>query len=129
LAQAETRGIYDELLQVDLVEHLKSAPGKYGLIAAADTFNYFGDLSELLPACFSALTDGGWLVFTLEVGETYGDSWELETHGRYTHPPGYLMEQLGKCGIEEGEMLNAPLRKENGFDVMGLLVAVENPGA
>ena len=128
LSQAEGRGIYDSLLKADLIDHLRNCASNYGLIAAADTFNYFGDLSELLPACFSALNDDGWLVFTLEIGETYGESWELETHGRYTHPPGYLMEQLGKCGIEGGEMHTAPLRKENGVDVMGLLIAVQNPG-
>jgi predicted TPR repeat methyltransferase len=127
LAQAQGRGTYDSLLKADLVDHLRNCEKKYGLIAAADTFNYFGDLSELLPACFSALTDDGWLVFTLEIGETYGETWQLETHGRYTHPPGYLMEQLGKCGIEGGEMHTAPLRKENGVEVKGLLVAVQNP--
>jgi predicted TPR repeat methyltransferase len=127
LAQAETRGIYDSLLQADLVEHLHNSKAKYGLIAAADTFNYFGDLSELLPACFSALTHDGWLVFTLEFGETYGETWQLEPHGRYSHPPGYLMERLGECGIESGEMITATLRKENGVDVQGLLIAVQNP--
>lgn len=128
LAQAEGRGIYDSLLKIDLIDHLRDNEMKYGLIAAADTFNYFGDLSELLPACFSALTDDGWLIFTLEIGETYGETWQLETHGRYTHPPGYLMERLGQCGIEGGEMHTATLRKENGAEVKGLLVAVQNPG-
>ena len=125
--QAEARGIYDLLRQSDLIEHLRENEKQYGLIAAADTFNYFGELSELLPACFASLTENGWLVFSLELGETYGETWRLETHGRYTHPPGYLMEQLGQCGIEGGEMNTAPLRKENGVEVQGLLVAVQNP--
>lgn len=127
LAHAKSRGVYDQLAKVDLIEHLLASEGKYGLIAAADTFNYFGDLSRLLPACFSALTETGWLVFTLEFGETYGETWQLEAHGRYSHPPSYLMEQLGRCGIEEGEMHKAVLRKENDADVEGLLVAVQNP--
>ena len=129
LVHANSRHVYDRLEKSDLIEHLSTHQGEYGLIAAADTFNYFGDLSVLLPACFSALTDNGWLVFTLELGETYGETWHLESHGRYTHPPGYLMEQLASCGIEEGEMHKAVLRKENGQDVEGLLVAVEKPPA
>lgn len=129
LAHARSRGSYDALKKSDLVEHLSANPGEYGLIAAADTFNYFGDLSQLLPACFSALTGNGWLIFTLELGDTYGETWQLEPHGRYSHPPGYLMEQLAACGIEEGEMHKAVLRKENGVDVEGLLVAIENPSA
>lgn len=129
LAHAKSRGVYDSLLKADLIEHLEAKQEKYDLIAAADTFNYFGDLSQLLPACFSALTETGWLVFTLEFGETYGETWQLELHGRYSHPPSYLMEQLGLCGIEAGEMHKAVLRKENGIDVEGLLVAVQNPAA
>ena len=127
LWHARNRGGYDHLLCCDLIEHLKQQIGKYDLIAAADTFNYFGDLSELLPSCFAALQPEGWLVFTLEQGEFYGDSYQLEPHGRYSHPPGYLMEQLGECGIEGGELHQAVLRKENGADVTGILVAVQKP--
>ena len=114
---------------MDLLDYLKAPDNqqRFDLIAAADTFNYFGDLSELLPTCFAALKKDGWLVFTLEFGETYGETYQLEVHGRYTHPPGYLMEQLGECGIEGGEMHRAVLRKENGVDVNGLLVAAQKP--
>lgn len=51
-------------------------------------------------------------------------TYQLEVHGRYTQPPGYLIVQLGECGIEGGEMHRAVLRKENGVDVNGILVAV-----
>ena len=127
LGHARNRGGYDQLLCCDLIAHLKQQVSKYGLIAAADTFNYFGDLSELLPACFAALEPDGWLVFTLEQGDFYGDSYRLEPHGRYSHPPGYLMEHLGECGIEGGELHNAVLRKENGANVTGILAAVQKP--
>jgi predicted TPR repeat methyltransferase len=127
IEQAIDRKCYDALQVADLLDYLKAAENhqRFDLIVAADTFNYFGDLSELLPACFAALNKDGWLVFTLEFGDTYGETYQLEVHGRYTHPPGYLMEQLGACGIEGGEMHRAVLRKENGVDVNGLLVAVQ----
>ena len=127
IQQAMDRKCYDTLQVSDLLDYLKAPENqqRFDLIAAADTFNYFGDLSELLPTCFAALKTDGWLVFTLEFGETYGETYRLEVHGRYTHPPGYLMEQLGECGIEGGEMHRAVLRKENGVDVNGLLVAAQ----
>ena len=129
IQQAMERKCYDSLQVADLLDYLKAAENqqRFDLIAAADTFNYFGDLSVLLPTCFAALKTDGWLVFTLEFGETYGETYRLEVHGRYTHPPGYLMEKLGECGIEGGEMHRAVLRKENGVDVNGLLVAVQKP--
>ena len=129
IQQAIDRKCYDSLEVVDLLDYLKATANqqKFDLITAADTFNYFGDLSELLPACFASLKTNGWLVFTLEFGEAYGETYQLEVHGRYTHPPGYLMEQLGECGIEGGEMHRAVLRKENGVDVNGLLVAAQKP--
>ena len=127
LAKAAERKLYNDLVQEDLVAHLKKSTHTYDIIVAADTFNYFGDLSELLPSCFSALKENGWLLFTLEMGDTYGETFQLESHGRYTHPPGYLMEQLGECGIEGGEMHQAVLRKENGAEVKGILVAVQKP--
>ena len=129
IQQAIDRKCYDSLEVVDLLDYLKATANqqKFDLITAADTFNYFGNLSELLPACFASLKTNGWLVFTLEFGETYGETYQLEVHGRYTHPPGYLMEQLGECGIEGGEMHRAVLRKENGVDVNGLLVAAQKP--
>ena len=129
IQQATDRKCYDTLQVVDLLDYLKAPENhqRFDLIAAADTFNYFGDLSELLPTCFAALKTDGWLVFTLEFGETYGETYRLEVHGRYTHPPGYLMERLGECGLEGGEMHRAVLRKENGVDVLGLLVAAQKP--
>ena len=129
LSHAKSRADYDELIQADLIQHLQQSPEQYDLIAAADTFNYFGDLSELLPMCFAALREGGWLVFTLECGETYGETYQLQPHGRYTHPPGYLMEQLAACGIEGGELHQSVLRTENGVDVQGLLAAVQKPAS
>ena len=127
IQQAIDRKCYDQLQVADLLDYLKAPENqqRFDLIAAADTFNYFGDLSELLPTCFAALQKDGWLVFTLEFGEAFGETYQLEVHGRYTHPPGYLMEQLGECGIEGGEMHRTVLRKENGVDVNGLLIAVQ----
>jgi predicted TPR repeat methyltransferase len=129
LAHAHSRNCYDSLIRSDLLVYLKDVPTNrpFDVIVAADTFNYFGDLSELIPSCFAALADDGWLIFTLELGETYGETYQLEAHGRYSHPPSYLMDQLGQCGIEGGEMHRVVLRKENGVDVVGLLVAAQKP--
>lgn len=127
LEHARRRNTYDELLHADLVEHLQQHADTYDLIVAADTFNYFGDLGDLLTACFGSLKENGWLVFTLEMGDMFGQDYRLESHGRYSHPPQYLMDRLGERGIRGGDIHQPVLRKENGQDVRGMLVAVQKP--
>ncbi len=127
LKQAADKNIYDRLLCEDLEVHLGQSQDQYGLIVAADTFNYFGDLSQLLPLCLSALMQDGWLVFTLEEGPLDKDQYFLQPHGRYVHSPAYLIEQLGECGLSGGTMLRVVLRKEANRAVYALLIAFQRP--
>jgi predicted TPR repeat methyltransferase/thioredoxin-like negative regulator of GroEL len=127
LAKAKQKLVYDRLVCGDLETVLSENAETYDLIVAADTFNYFGDLSALIPMCFAALRQKGWLVFSLEEGPMAGDHFYLQPHGRYVHAPQYIMEQLGECGIEGGSMNRVALRKEAGKDVFALLVAAQKP--
>ena len=66
LAHAETKKVYDELVQAELTEYLGNHPAAFDLIASADTLCYFGKLDDVLAAAKRALRPGGVLVFTLE---------------------------------------------------------------
>lgn len=127
LERARQKRIYDSLLCSDLQQHLTEHQGQYDLIVAADTFNYFGDLAQLLATALAALRESGWLMFTIEEGPLDGESFYLQPHGRYAHAPAYMIERMGECGLTSGTMNRVVMRKENDRDVHALLIAVQKP--
>ena len=63
--RARELNVYDDLVVTELTQYLKRQRNRFDLIAAADTFIYFGDLEELLAAATDALRNRGFLIFTL----------------------------------------------------------------
>jgi predicted TPR repeat methyltransferase len=122
LAQAKEKGLYDELLQLELTEYLRSRTDAFDVIVSADTLVYFGPLESVLAAAAGALRPGGFVIFTLEhgVGASAPD-YHLETHGRYTHARPYVEQVLVSSGLEP-EIGQAELRLESGVPVAGLVV-------
>lgn len=88
---AERRTLYDELIESELGLYLSHHPAAFDLIASADTFGYFGDLTRLLPMAHSALRSGGFLLATLEVGNISPEpGYHLQSSGRYCHNREYI---------------------------------------
>jgi predicted TPR repeat methyltransferase len=123
LKQAQARGSYDELVQSDLTEHLALHAGAYDLIAAVDTFCYFGDLCEVVLGCARALRPGGHLAFTAEMSEPGAApaGYRLHPHGRYSHTEAYLRSALIDAGLEARLVRAAELRIER-TPVQGMVV-------
>jgi predicted TPR repeat methyltransferase len=128
--KARTRG-YDELVVAEIGSFLRSAPGKFDLVASSDTLVYFGDLRELLGAARGALRPGGRLVFTLEhaAGEDEVPAgYRIHPHGRYSHTEPYVRRMLAEAGFGLVEVERAHLRREGGRYVDGLLVVARATG-
>jgi predicted TPR repeat methyltransferase len=121
LTKARVRGIYDELVQADLVAYLTTQTEQFELIISADTLVYFGALLAFLQAARSALTSKGTLIFTLEKQEA-DNGFALNYHGRYAHTPRYVSDCLNEAGLVLQSMETVILRKEAGEPVVGLLV-------
>ena len=64
----------------------------FDVIAACDTFIYFGDLRQVVVPAAKRLTSGGLLAFTVESGETY--PLRLTDSGRFAH---HRRQILHKC--------------------------------
>lgn len=126
LERAKQKQVYDQLECADLTLFMESCPQRYDVIAAAEVFPYFGDLSKLIPSCLQALTPHGWLVFSVEQGGL-SDEFSLQPNGRYCHSPHYLVWLLGQAGITDGTMHKVAIRKENEQDVPALLIALQKP--
>ena len=64
LARAGTLGVYSELVQGDLVAHLKATQRRYDLVLAADVFIYVGELDDVFSAVRDATQPGAVFCFT-----------------------------------------------------------------
>ncbi|MFP6675555.1 MAG: methyltransferase domain-containing protein [Pirellulaceae bacterium] len=117
-----------EHAQADLVEYLERLSEPFDLIVAADTLNYFGDLTDVMRLLIQSIRPGGYLLFTVKEGPLMGDDgYYLQPHGRYVHTPPHIIERMGENGIPGGTMRRIVLRKENDKDVMGLMTLCQKP--
>src|SRR5439155_2214738 len=83
-ARAEATGLYDRIEVAEITEWLsRSNAASFDLIAACDTFIYFGDLQQVVGPSAKLLRPGGWLAFTVERGEMI--PFQLTDSGRYAH--------------------------------------------
>lgn len=123
LARARTGGHYDELIEAELTAYLLEHPERFDLVASADTLCYFGDLRPVIAAARAALRASGWLIFTVEHTVDKSDGFVLQCSGRYAHGRDYVQQALAAAGFNELNLAHAPLRKEGGRPVEGLIFA------
>ena len=130
LAEAARAAIYDELVERDLVMLLEERTEAFDLIAAADTFIYFGALDAPFAGAAKALRTGGRLIFTAERLEGAGEEpWRLTSTGRYAHAERYVREALERAGLTVARGEPAVLRKEGTQAVSGLVVTAQRQSA
>ena len=127
--KSSARGVYDELMVAELTAYLGDCKAGYEVIAAADTWCYFGALEAITAAAAGALTPGGHLVFTVEDAETRASprGFRLEPHGRYSHREDYVRAVLAAAGLTVDAITTATLRQEADKPVIGLVVLAKRP--
>lgn len=123
LERAKSRNAYDALHERELVAFIRERPAAYDMIVSADTFCYFGDLTEVAEVTHRALRPGGIFVFTVEaLPAAEGVPHKLTRTGRYAHSAGHVGDVLGRAGFAEPKFRAVVLRKEGGRPVHGHLV-------
>jgi predicted TPR repeat methyltransferase len=125
IQEARKRGIYDDLIVGDLENGLKDCRHSYDLVIAADTMNYFGDLSAAFAGVNRRLEEGGFLLFTSETKD--GDGWEETEVHRFRHSEAYLRAEAAAAGFECVEVGKCILRLEQNAPVAGFAVALKKP--
>ena len=125
--KARGRDVYDDLQIAELTEYMEKSVKKFDLITSADTFCYFGDLSNVIRAAASSLTDNGLLIFTLEIAinPSADETFRLNPHGRYSHTKAYVTEILKEAGMSLGSISSDTLRNEGGEPVEGYIVTAK----
>lgn len=123
LAKAEARGVYDELVEAEMVEYLCRQPANFDLIFAADSLIYLGELGPFLEATAGALPPGGRLAVTLET--TTKGAWEQTSSGRFSHSPKAFIAMGASHGLSLRAVRRAFLRLEAHRRVYGALIVLE----
>ena len=88
LAQAREKGIYDSLIEAELLTFLHGDEQHYDLIVAADVLPYSGDLQPLFTTVKQHLTEQGLFVFSSEISQD--QPWTLQDSARFCHHPDYI---------------------------------------
>ena len=124
LAQARTRGIYDDL-RVGDIESAIGTLAAYDLVLAADTIVYLGELAAVFAAAFAALAPAGLFLFTVEKQEAHG--FALGPKRRWRHSEEYLRGAAAEAGFALAGLIACSPRTEAGTPVEGLAVALQRP--
>jgi predicted TPR repeat methyltransferase len=120
--RARARGVYDVVVQAELLPHLRALPaGALDLVAAADVFIYVGDLDPVFAAVAHALRPGGRFVFSVETAE--GPGVELRPSLRYAHGTPGVLAQAALHGFALVSQTALELREEQRRPVDGSVFA------
>jgi len=123
LTQARAKGIYDRLVEDDVVRFLAAEAAlkaHYHLILAADVFMYLDDLAPVLKASAQVLAPDGVVAFSVETLD--GDGVMLRDTLRYAHSPAHVRAALAAAGLKAISLDSAATRTEKGVPVPGLIV-------
>lgn len=123
LAQARTKGLYDRLIEGEVLGFLgqeAAAKGGYHLVLAADVFVYFDDLKPALIAAAQVLAPSGLIAFSVEMND--GDGVTLRETLRYAHGAAHVRVGLDAAGLKLVSLDSAATRTEKGMPVPGLIV-------
>lgn len=130
LALARARGVYDELLQAELIEHLAERARKgsrCGLLVSADVFIYVGDLGSVFAGARQVLHPGGLFALSVEEADASVD-FELRRSSRYAHAAPYLLRLAAAHGMQVLQRRQAPLRLDQRQPVHGLYLLLQAGG-
>lgn len=127
LVQARTKGLYDRLVEKEILAFLASESeigGHYHLVLAADVFMYFEDLAPVFDAVAKVMGSPGQLAFSVETNENGGVI--LRDTLRYAHSEAHVRTSLVASGLNPVSVDLGSTRTEKGVPVPGLIVVARN---
>ena len=125
LEKASRHGVYTDLRQSELLEELQRTPAQsYDYLVANDVFIYVGDLSEVIPAAFTALRSGGALIFSCETAEESEGDLVLRKSKRYAHSRNSMELLCRQAGFSSCDMESVELRLDGGTVPIAGFIAV-----
>jgi predicted TPR repeat methyltransferase len=126
LERAAALGVYDQLHQGDLVEHLHRTAASHDLLLAADVFIYVGVLEAVFDGVMRVLRPGGVFCFSVELAADDRPA-ALTAELRYAHAPQYLQRLAQQHGLRWLQALQQPIRQHQRQTIPGLYVYLQRP--
>jgi predicted TPR repeat methyltransferase len=121
LDQAAARGVYDQLVNAELVEHLQHTPERHDLVVAADVFIYVGELEAVFAGVARVLRPGGVFCFSVEQAQDERPV-ALTAQMRYAHSLPYLQGLAQRHGLRLLRSAAEPIRQHRTQAIPGLYV-------
>ncbi len=122
LAKAQRTGVYAQLVQADLVEHLRASVERHDLVLAADVFIYVGALEPVFEQVARVLEAGGLFCFSAECPGDEARDLELAPSLRYAHSLRYLNGLAQAHGFNVECIDERPIREEQRQPIPGRFV-------
>ncbi|MGC1182963.1 tetratricopeptide repeat protein [Legionella sp.] len=118
LAQAKTKGIYDELIEAEISEFFQKNSTSYDLIVAADVLPYLGELNSFFHSIEHHLNQHGYFIFTTEISPK--SPWFLQTSARFSHHPTYIKQLVEQTQLQliKQEKIPARIQNQHPLEVM-----------
>ena len=116
---AETKKIYDNLINDNIIKFLSSTDEKYDLFIATDVFIYVGFLEDIFSAVKKVSADGAHLVFSVEKSED--ENCVLRPTGRYAQSLIYIRQLAEANGFIIEKMAETDIRKAKDTMIPGYL--------
>jgi len=117
---ARSRGVYDELVNGDIIEFLREHPHNFEVMTAADVLTYLGELDEFFQAAAVALQPEGIVVVLVEAlnGKS---NYRVNPTGRFCHSRQYLSDSMRGAGLRIESIREDSMRHEAGAPVPTLV--------
>lgn len=112
-------GVYDEVVQSELVHYLQETAHRYDLVLAADVFIYVGALEAVFAGVARVMAPGGVFCFSVE---SAGDGRDvaLQASLRYAHSRGYIEGLAARSGFDVGASAEHAIREDQAAPIPGL---------
>jgi predicted TPR repeat methyltransferase len=124
LERAAQLGVYDELVQDELLRYLDAQPASgVDLVLALDVFIYVGALERVVPEIARVLRPGGRVLFSVETVE--GSGFSLAPSGRFQHSPAYVEATACANGLQLTAMRDFDVREELGRGIAARMFLFE----
>ncbi len=117
--EADKKGLYQKLVNIDIEEFLLRKEKKYSIILAADVFTYIGDLHPIFKALYHTSEEASYFCFSTE--KTGSGNYQLKKTGRFAHSLHYIKEIAEHTGWKVLEYFPEKLRKEKNKWIEGNL--------
>lgn len=122
IRSATARGVYEELINGDLLTALTRQTAAFDLILAGDVLGYVGDLSRLFPAVGAALKSDGIFAFSIEHFD--GPGFFLHGRERFGHSMEYTRKTAAAASLREISARQVQLRRQADAQTAGWIVVL-----